>query len=112
VFENIANEGNLNVWNYLACGLPVVTVDNPVNSEILGVADVHTPRGDGTEFLDHLADLASGPGCRADLGRRGRERTGTQLFQYRAAGELLRLYSDLLSRRVPGPAGPGTRRRY
>ncbi|MEJ2483787.1 MAG: glycosyltransferase [Gemmatimonadota bacterium] len=34
-------EGNLKVYNYLACGLPVVAFDNPVNREILGDLGVY-----------------------------------------------------------------------
>ena len=108
-----ASEGNLKIYNYLACGLPVVAFDNPVNREILGDLGVYAPQGDGAEFVDHLADLASEPGRRAELGRRGRERAETQLSWRRAAGELMSLYSDLLSRRLPGPAGTrGEPRQY
>jgi glycosyltransferase involved in cell wall biosynthesis len=94
-----ATEGNLKIYNYLACGLPVVAFDNPVNREILGDLGVYASRGDGPGFAQALGLLADEPGRRAELARRGRVRAETELSWDRAASDLIRLYEELLAGR-------------
>ena len=91
-----ASEGNLKVYNYLACGLPVVAFDNRVNREILGDLGVFAANGDGAAFASALGLLADDPVRRERLGRLGRERAESELSWTRAASDLARLYGELL----------------
>jgi glycosyltransferase involved in cell wall biosynthesis len=92
-----ASEGNLKVYNYLACGLPVVAFDNAVNREILGDLGVYAPPGDGAGFAQALGELCGDETRRLDLGRRGRERAETELSWDRAAERLSEIYRELLA---------------
>jgi len=92
-----ASEGNLKIYNYLACGLPVVAFDSAVNREILGDLGVYAPHGDGAEFAVALGRLADDHSRREELGRRGRERAETVLSWDRAAERLLEIYRGLLN---------------
>jgi glycosyltransferase involved in cell wall biosynthesis len=91
-----ATEGNLKIYNYLACGLPVVAFDNRVNREILGDLGVFAEPGDGAAFAESLGLLADDPERRERLGRLGRARAKTELSWSRAASDLARLYGNLL----------------
>jgi len=93
-----ASEGNLKIYNYLACGLPVVAFDNPVNREILGSLGVYASLGNGVEFAEAIGKLADDQSRREDLGRRGRERAETNLSWSRSAERLMEIYRDLLAR--------------
>jgi glycosyltransferase involved in cell wall biosynthesis len=92
-----ASEGNLKIYNYLACGLPVVAFDSAVNREILGDLGVYVSHGDGAEFAAALGRLADDHSRREELGRRGRERAETVLSWDRAAERLLEIYRGLLN---------------
>lgn len=97
-------EGNLKVYNYLACGLPVVAFDSPVNREILGARGVYAAFGDGAAFADEVAALARDPERRARLGRAGREHAVESLSWKRAARELIEVYGEVGAR--PSLASP------
>ena len=94
-----ATEGNLKVYNYLACGLPVVAFDTRVNQEILGDLGAYAPSGDGAGFAQALGRLAGDAQRRTELGRRGRERAESELSWDRAAADLIDLYEELLAER-------------
>ena len=96
-----ASEGNLKIYNYLACGLPVVAFDSPVNREILGSLGVYAAHGNGAEFAESLGKLADDQSRREDLGRRGRERAETDLSWSHAADRLMEIYREL----VDSPTG-------
>ncbi len=87
------SEGNLKVYNYLACGLPVVAFDSPVNRDILGDLGVYAPHGDGAAFCAELGKLARDPERRDRLGAAGRRRAVEELSWKRAAADLLRVYA-------------------
>lgn len=102
------SEGNLKIYNYLACGLPVVAFDNPVNRQILEDIGVYAPHGDGEAFCRELSDLARDPERRGRLGEAGRRRAVEQLSWKRAARELMDVYQavgaepSLAEQRAPG----------
>lgn len=53
-----ATEANGKILNYMACGLPVVAFDTPVNRELLGPLGVYaTPVGDPGAFAEALVGL-------------------------------------------------------
>lgn len=99
------SEGNLKIYNYLACGLPVVAFDNPVNRQILEDIGVYAPHGDGDAFCRELAELALDPDRRERLAEAGRRRAVEDLSWKRAAAELMQVYEDVGAEpSVEGPA--------
>jgi glycosyltransferase involved in cell wall biosynthesis len=50
-------EANGKLYNYMACGLPAVVFDNPVNREILGDAGVYACPEDPVDFADRIEEL-------------------------------------------------------
>jgi glycosyltransferase involved in cell wall biosynthesis len=96
-----ATEGNLKIYNYLACGLPVVAFDNVVNREILGDLGVYAPQGDGASFVRRIGEILDDPDRLADLGRRGRAHAVDQLSWHRAASDLIELYGTVLADGTP-----------
>lgn len=108
-----ASEGNLKVYNYLACGLPVVAFDNPVNREILGELGVYAPQGDGAAFVQRIGQLLDDPDRRSELAQAGRAHAVEQLSWRRAARDLIDLYGTVLSegdRVRAATANPGEQR--
>jgi glycosyltransferase involved in cell wall biosynthesis len=67
-------EANGKLFNYMACGLPTVVFDNPVNREILGDAGVYARPGDPADFAARIEELLDDPGRRAELSARVREK--------------------------------------
>jgi glycosyltransferase involved in cell wall biosynthesis len=90
-----ASEGNLKIYNYLACGLPVLAFDNPVNREILGELGIYAPLGDGSAFAANVASMANHPVRREALAQAGREYAVEHLSWRRAARQLLDVYGDV-----------------
>jgi len=50
-------EANGKLFNYMACALPVVVFDTPVNREILGDTGIYARLGDATDFAERIAAL-------------------------------------------------------
>lgn len=50
-------EANGKLFNYMACGLPTVVFDNPVNREILGDSGVYARQGDPVDFAARIEEL-------------------------------------------------------
>jgi len=67
-------EANGKLLNYLACALPVVCFDTPVNREIVGDDGVLVPCGDVAALAEGINRLATEDGVRRLLGERARQR--------------------------------------
>jgi glycosyltransferase involved in cell wall biosynthesis len=50
-------EANGKLFNYMACGLPVIAFDTPVNREVLGDTGVYARCGDAGDFAARIAEL-------------------------------------------------------
>ena len=91
-------EANGKLFNYIACGLPVVVFDTPVNREILGDAALYARFGDAADLASAIGRLAGDRELREELGRRGRARAESE-HSWKARGkELVALYRKLLLR--------------
>ena len=67
-------EANGKLLNYLACGLPTVVFDTPVNREILGDAGVYAERDSAADFAKKIMLVAEDPVTRKKLSRAARKR--------------------------------------
>ena len=96
-------EANGKLLNYMACGLPVVASDTPVNRELLGGDGVYARAGDAHALAMRLTELLANPA--AALGRGGvLRRRAVEEFAWSAIIKRLeRLYRSLA---VPGAARP------
>jgi glycosyltransferase involved in cell wall biosynthesis len=85
-------EANGKLLNYMACGLPVVATDTPVNRELLGADGVFVPVGDSRALAARIVDLLGDESRRQSLGAALRRRAEQQ-FSWEAQGNrLLLLY--------------------
>jgi glycosyltransferase involved in cell wall biosynthesis len=85
-------EANGKLLNYMACGLPTVATDTPVNRDLLGETGVYAPVGDAAALAARLADLLEDPGRRARLSRAVRERAESEFAWPVLAGRLAAVY--------------------
>jgi glycosyltransferase involved in cell wall biosynthesis len=54
-------EANGKIFNYMACGLPVVAFDTPVNREALGESGIYANYADSTDFAEKIQSMLSDP---------------------------------------------------
>ncbi len=94
------SEGNLKLFNYMACGLPIVCFDNPVNREILNDACVYAASVDADSLADAIATLASDADRRRVLGELGRTRVEQHFSWLAAAKRIDGIYRAHLQSRV------------
>jgi glycosyltransferase involved in cell wall biosynthesis len=88
-------EANGKLFNYMACGLPTVVFDNPVNREILGDAGVYALTGDPADFADRIEELLDDPGRMAELSARVREKAVREHSWRIRAEQLVTIYREL-----------------
>lgn len=92
-------EANGKLFNYMACGLPCLVFDTPVNREILGETGSYARFADPVNFTDCLEAMLADPPGLERLGRAAREKAVTEhSWQHRGAA-LARLYASLAARR-------------
>jgi glycosyltransferase involved in cell wall biosynthesis len=92
-------EANGKLFNYMACGLPTVVFDTPINREILGDAGVYAAYNDPEDFANKIADLANDSGLRKRLSAKMVTMAVTQHSWLARGRRLLELYRSLLGRR-------------
>ena len=68
-----ATEANGKLLNYLACGLPCVVFDTPVNRELLGETGSYAAFGDAGDFAGRLAELLDDAGDLTERARAARD---------------------------------------
>jgi glycosyltransferase involved in cell wall biosynthesis len=80
----------------MACGLPCVVFETPVNREILGDTGIYARFADPVDFADKLEALLADAARCADLGRLSRERSVRE-HSWASRGEtLLQIYQRIL----------------
>ncbi len=92
-------ESNGKLYNYMACGLPTVAFDTPVNREILGDLGVYAPRGDVAGLADAIASLLESPEKSRELGMRLRQRVMEHFSWQNTARQLMNAYSLATARK-------------
>jgi glycosyltransferase involved in cell wall biosynthesis len=91
-------EANGKIFNYMACGLPVVAFDTPVNREALGDSGVYAAYGDARDLADKIAALAADSRTRSEYSRMVRERAVKEHSWNSRGKQLLEIYRTLLTR--------------
>ena len=81
-------EANGKLFNYMACGLPTVAFENPVNREILGDTGVYARRGDPADLAASIDGLLRDKGRSATLAARVREKAAKE-HSWAVRGEIL-----------------------
>jgi glycosyltransferase involved in cell wall biosynthesis len=81
-------QSNAKLLAYMACGLPTVAFDTPVNRELLGDAGVYARYDDAADLAARLAALMKSADERARLGLMARERA-VQRHSWDLRGEAL-----------------------
>lgn len=89
-------EANGKLFNYLACGLPTVAFDTPVNREILGEAALYAGFGDAPALAAAIGRLAGDRELREELGRKGRARAVSEHSWEARGRELIGVYDEML----------------
>lgn len=89
-------EANGKLFNYLACALPTVVFDTPVNREILGEAAVYASFGDAADLAYKLDGLMQDHGRRDELAKKARERSELEHSWQVRGRELLDIYCRCL----------------
>src|SRR6185369_270777 len=86
-------EANGKLFNYLACGLPALVFDTPVNREILGEVGVYAKYADVEDFATKLEELVSDLERMQLLGQKGRMKAIAE-HSWVARGErLMKVYA-------------------
>lgn len=67
-------EANGKIFNYMACGLPVVAFDTTINREILADTGVYASYGDAQDLADKIIELLADNNLRSHKSHQVRER--------------------------------------
>jgi len=92
-------EANGKLFNYMACGLPCLVFDTPVNREILGDTGTYAGFADPVDFADKLEVLLGDAHSSAELGRCSREKAVREHSWESRGKHLLQLYQRVLAQR-------------
>ncbi len=91
-------ESNGKLYNYMACGLPTVAFNTPVNREILGDLGLYATLGDASSLASTILEAMSNEALLAGLGRKLRERAVKYFSWENTAKQLMRCYALALDR--------------
>ncbi len=91
-------EANGKLFNYMACGLPTVAFDNPVNREIMGDTGVYACPGDPADFAARIEELLADAARRRELARRVREKAELEHSWLARGEELVAIYRELIKK--------------
>lgn len=95
-------EANGKLFNYLACGLPTLVFDTPINREILGDCGVYARYGDAADFATRLEALLGDRELRKHLAVAGRVKAEQKYSWQGRGGQLMAIYSRLMARTSGG----------
>jgi glycosyltransferase involved in cell wall biosynthesis len=89
-------EANGKLFNYMACGLPSLVFETPVNREILGDVGSYASFADPLDFADKLQALLADSDHCAELGQRSRDKAVREHSWESRGTMLLQLYTKIL----------------
>jgi len=89
-------EANGKLLNYMACGLPVVATDTPVNRELLGADGVFAPVGDAERFTGAILALLADPSRARGIGQALRQRAASVFSWTAIARRLETVYQETI----------------
>lgn len=93
-------EANGKLFNYMACGLPTVAFDSPINREILGEYGVYADYGSETSLAACIVDTLQDAGQMENIGQLSRRRA-IQMHSWGARiHQLVGGYNKLLSSHI------------
>lgn len=92
-------EANGKLFNYMACGLPCLVFDTPVNREILGETGSYARFNDPVDYADRLEEMLADPLGLEYLGNCAREKAVDEHSWHARGGRLLHIYSTLTAGR-------------
>lgn len=95
-------EANGKLFNYIACGLPTVVFDTPVNQEILGDDALYAKFGDAADLAGAIGRLAGDRELREEVGEAGRERAVANHSWQARGRELAEIYREILRKAEKG----------
>lgn len=95
------SEANGKLLNYMACGLPTVATDTPVNRDILGDAGVYAPIGDAGALATRVLQLLAKPCVARARGDALRRRAVDSYAWPGLIERLLAVYGDAMAGRPP-----------
>jgi glycosyltransferase involved in cell wall biosynthesis len=91
-------EANGKIFNYMACGLPVVAFDTPVNREVLGDTGIYARYGDARDLAAKIAALVSDSESRSSFSEQVRNKALRE-HSWGSRGKLLsEVYRTILTR--------------
>jgi glycosyltransferase involved in cell wall biosynthesis len=96
-------EANGKLVNYMACGLPVVATDTPVNRELLGSYGRYAPVGDTAALAARLTELLENEGLRRELGGALRARAEAEFAWPALGARLVAIYERIAAGAAPVP---------
>ena len=91
------SEANGKLFNYMACGLPSLVFETPVNREILGDTGTYARFADPVDFADRLEALLADAARCVELGRRSREKAVREHSWDSRGATLIQLYQRVLT---------------
>jgi glycosyltransferase involved in cell wall biosynthesis len=94
-------EANGKLYNYMACALPVVTFDTPVNKEILGDKGVYATYGDKDSLADMIVDLLKNPDRGKTIGKDLRTMVETTFSWEKSVERIVDCYERLICPEFP-----------
>lgn len=107
------SEANGKLFNYMACGLPTLVFDTPVNREILADSGVYAVHGDAADLARKMAELLGDDRRLAKLSCAVRDRALREHSWDSRGAAIMGLYQRLLepSAATGGRAGCQTKRK-
>jgi len=93
-------EANGKLFNYMACALPTLVFETPVNREILGDCGVYAAYGDAKDFADKIVDLLNDGNRLASLSTSVREKVVRDHSWDSRAVSIVDVYQHVLKQRT------------
>ena len=89
-------EANGKIFNYMACGLPVVAFDTPVNREALGDSGIFAVYGDADDLAAKLIELLDDRDLRASLANQVRTKAINDHSWLSRGNKLVEIYHSVI----------------